>query len=62
VRAIRPGLQDADGEVSEAVLADPRIRTQTAFATAEVTTDLEDQETGRVVERVSWELTFTRKR
>jgi len=62
VRGIRPGLHDAQGELSEAVLADPRIRTQAAFATAEVTTDLEGEETGRVVERVSWELTFTRKR
>ncbi len=62
VRAIRPGLQQAEGELSEAVLADPRISTQTAYATAEVTSDLDDQETGRVVERVSWELTFTRKR
>lgn len=62
VRSIRPSLRDAQGELSEAVLANPRIQTQTAFATAEVTTDLEGQESGRVIERVSWELTFTRKR
>jgi hypothetical protein len=62
VRGIRPGLQEAQGELLEAVLRDPRIPTQTAIGTAEVTTDLEGQETGRVVERVRWELTFTRKR
>lgn len=62
VRGIRPGLQEAQGELSEAVLMDPRIPSQTSIGTAEVETDLEGQETGRVVERVSWELTFTRKR
>jgi len=62
VLAIRPGLAEAQGELSEAALANPRIPSQTATARAEVTTDLENQETGRVVERVRWELTFTRKR
>jgi hypothetical protein len=62
VRGIRPGLQEAQGEISEAVLMDPRIPTQTAVGTAEVTTDLQGQETGQVVEHVSWGLTFTRKR
>ena len=56
--AIRPGLAEAQGELS-AALANPRIPSQTATASSEVTTDLEDQETGSVVERVRWELTFT---
>lgn len=62
VRGIRPGLHEAQGELSEAVLMDPRIPTQTSIGTAEVTTDLEGQATGRVVEHVRWALTFTRKR
>jgi hypothetical protein len=62
VRSIRHGLQDARGEVSEASLANARIPSQTAFASAELTTDLEGAASGQVVERVRWELTFTRKR
>jgi hypothetical protein len=62
VRGIQPGLDEAQGELSEAALANSRIRIQTAIGTAEVTTDLEDPETGRVVERVRWTLTFTRTR
>jgi hypothetical protein len=62
VRAIRSGLEEAQGELSEAALANSGTPNQTAFGRAEVTTDLEDQETGSVVERVVWELTFTRKR
>jgi hypothetical protein len=62
VRAIQSGLEEADGEISEEALADPRVRTQTATGSAEVETDLEDEAKGRVVERVSWKLTFTRKR
>ena len=62
VRAIQSGLEEAEGEISEEALADSRVRTQTATGSAEVETDLEDEDTGRVVERVSWKLTFTRKR
>jgi hypothetical protein len=62
VRAIRPSLQEAEGELSEAALANPRISSQTASGSAELETDLEGAETGSVVERVHWELTFTRKR
>jgi hypothetical protein len=62
VRAIRPGLQDAEGELSESALMDPRVPGQTALGSAESETDLEGKETGRVIERVSWELTFIRKR
>jgi hypothetical protein len=59
VRAVRPGLRDAQGEIAEADLAG--ARSQTAFASAELTTDLEGAETGRVVERISWSLTFNRR-
>ena len=62
VRAIRSGLEEAQGELSEAALANPRTPDQTAFGSAEVTTELEDQETGSVVEHIAWELTFARKR
>lgn len=62
VRAIRPGLHLAEGEISEEALMDPRNPGQTAIATAEVETDVEGRETGRVVERVRWALTFIRKR
>lgn len=61
VRAIRPGLSDAQGEISEATLANPRIA-QTALGSSTQTTDLEGAETGRVIERVKWALTFTRAR
>ena len=62
VREIQSGLEQAQGELSEAALANSGTPNQTAFGSAEVTTDLEDQETGSVVERLSWELTFARKR
>lgn len=59
VRSIRPGLRDAQGTFSELGLS--RGASQTAFGSAEVTTELEGAATGRVVERVSWSLTFTRR-
>ena len=62
VRAIHSGLEEAEGEISEEALADSRVRKQTAIGSAALETDLEDNETGRVVERVSWKLTFIRKR
>jgi hypothetical protein len=62
VRAIQPGLDEAEGEISEEALADSRVRTETATGSAAAETKLEDEETGRVGERVSWKLTFTRKR
>jgi hypothetical protein len=62
VRALRSGLRAAQGELSEAALANPRTPNQTAFGGVEVTTDLDGEETGTVVEGVRWELTFTRKR
>ena len=59
VRAIRPGLRAAEGEIAEVELAG--ARSQSAFASAELTTDLEGAETGRVVGRISWSLTFDRR-
>jgi hypothetical protein len=52
-------LQDAEGEIAEGDLA--RAVSQTALASAELTTDLDGAATGRVVERVSWSLTFDRR-
>jgi hypothetical protein len=60
VRAIRPGLQAAQGAIAEQALADPRVKGQTAMGSSEVTTDLDAAEVGRVIERVRWALTFKR--
>lgn len=61
VREIEPGLEEAEGEVSERAFFNPRIGGQAAHGSVEVTTDLEGaEEEGRVVERVNWALTFTR--
>jgi hypothetical protein len=62
VRAIMPGLRAARGELSEVALMNPRSPSQTALASAEAETILDGAETGRVLERMSWQLTFTRKR
>lgn len=56
VRASRPALRDAGGRMAEAALT--RGVGQTAFGSSVVTTDLEGAETGQVVERVDWSLTF----
>ena len=56
VRAVKPGLRDAGGRIAEVALA--RGVGQTAFASSVVATDLEGAETGQVVERVRWSLTF----
>jgi hypothetical protein len=60
VRAATPGLEDAQGELSEAVLKSGRYLAQTAVGRATTTTDLDEAETGTVVEHVSWALTFER--
>jgi hypothetical protein len=60
VRAARPGLEDAQGEISEAVLKSGQYGSQTAVGSAVTTTTLDSAETGPVVERVSWALTFKR--
>jgi hypothetical protein len=59
VRAVRPALRDAIGRMAEAAFA--RGAGQTAFASSVATTDLEGAETGQVVERVHWSLTFARR-
>ena len=60
VRAIRPGLQEASGGISEAALANPRAPSQTGLGSSEITTDLDGTEKGQIIERVHWALTFTR--
>lgn len=62
VQKIHSGPEEAQGELSEKALMDPRIPGQTAIGTAEVETDVEGREAGRVVEHVRWELTFIRRR
>ncbi len=62
VRAIRPGLQRAQGAVAEEAFADSRVQGQTATGSSEVTTELDAAESGRVLERVRWALTFKRSR
>jgi hypothetical protein len=60
LRAIRPGLEQAQGDLSEAVLTDPRVAAQTALASAVVESDFDDDEVGHATERVRWSLTFSR--
>jgi hypothetical protein len=64
VRAERPDLNMAEGEILESAFRDTRIRSQTASARAVETTDFEGDGDGdgKVVVRVSWELTFARVR
>jgi hypothetical protein len=61
VRAVRPGLHGAEGELSEPALVNPRIPAQTAIEDAEVTNDLDGAEVGRVSERVHWALTLAQR-
>jgi hypothetical protein len=60
LRAIKPGLEQAQGELSEAALTDPRVPGQTAQASADTESDFDGDEVGRVTERVGWSLSFTR--
>jgi hypothetical protein len=60
VRTERPSLHLAEGEISERGLFSTRYPAQTGFGSVEETTDFEGDETGRVVVRVSWRLTFRR--
>jgi hypothetical protein len=60
LRTIVPGLHQAEGEISERALTNPRVARQTAIASADVETDLDEDEEGRVTERVRWTLTFSR--
>jgi len=60
VRGIRPGLHQAQGELAEAALTNPRVPGQTAIASADVDSELDGDEEGTVTERVRWTLTFAR--
>ena len=60
VGGIRPGLHQAQGELAEAALTNPRVPGQTAIASADVTSELDGDEEGSVSERVRWSLTFAR--
>jgi hypothetical protein len=60
LKALKPGLEQAEGELSEAALADPRVPGQRALASSEIETDFDADEVGRATERVSWSLTFAR--
>jgi hypothetical protein len=60
VRVERPGIHQAEGELSERDLFNRGIRHQTATASSVETTDLEGNPDGKVVARVSWSLTFRR--
>ena len=60
VRAIVPGLHQAEGGISEAELTNPRFAGQTAIGSADIESDLDGDEEGRVTERVRWSLTFAR--
>jgi hypothetical protein len=60
VRAERPSLDLAEGEISEDGLRDRGIRSQTATGSAVETTDFEGDGDGKVVVRVAWQLTFAR--
>jgi hypothetical protein len=61
VRVERPGIHQAEGELSERDLFNPGIRFQTATASSVETTELEGDPDGKVVARFSWSLTFRRR-
>lgn len=60
VRVETPALRDAKGQISETGLRKTSIRTLGGSASSAETTDFEGEEDGKVVERVSWKLTFSR--
>lgn len=62
VRTERASLHLAAGEISEQALFNSRYPSQTGFGSTEETTDFEGDETGKVVVRVSWQLTFVQVR
>jgi hypothetical protein len=61
VRVERPGLHEAEGELSEQDLFKPGIRFQTASGSSVETTELEGDPDGKIIARVSWSLTFRRR-
>lgn len=62
VRTERASLHLAGGEISEQALFNSRYPSQTGYGSVEETTDFEGDETGKVVVRVSWQLTFEQVR
>jgi hypothetical protein len=61
VRVERPGLHQAQGELSEQDLFNPGVRFQTATGSSEETSELSGNPDGKVIARVSWSLTFRRR-
>jgi hypothetical protein len=61
VRVERPGLHQAQGELSEQDLFNKGIRFQTATGSSEETSQLSGNPDGKVVARASWSLTFRRR-
>ncbi len=61
VRVERPGLHQAQGELSERDLFNRGIRFQTATGSSEETTELSGDPDGKVIARASWSLTFRRR-
>lgn len=60
VRVERPGLHQAQGELSEQDLFNRGIRFQTATGSSEETSELSGDPDGKVIARASWSLTFRR--
>ena len=62
VQVERPGLHEAQGEMSERQLFDREIRSETAIGSFREDTQIEGGPDGTVVERVGWTLRFARVR
>jgi hypothetical protein len=60
VRVERPGLHQAQGELSEKDLFNRGIRFQTATGSSEERSELSGDPDGKVIARASWSLTFRR--
>lgn len=61
VRVERPGLHEAQGELSEQDLFNRGVRFQTAVGSSEETSELSGNPDGKVIARASWSLTFRRR-
>ena len=61
VRVERPGVYQAQGELSERDLFNRGIRFQTATGSSTETTDLEGDPDGKIIARANWSLTFRRR-
>lgn len=61
VRVERPGLHQAQGELSEQDLFNRGVRYQTASGSSEETSELSGNPDGKVIARASWSLTFRRR-